>query len=364
MKKWVIALSLISFTHTSFACTAVNITAKDGTVIAGRTMEWALEMKWQLNSMPAGTAYQLSAPSALNLPAVPQKTKYALVGISPSVIPGPAALLEGQNSAGLAMSANFLPGFTEYQQVTPADKSYVSILEFGTMALGMYGSVDELKAKLPAFKVWYDSSLPAGPTPPLLHFVFTDKTGASVIIEFVKGEMRFHDNVANVLTNAPTYDWHINNLRNYLSLTNFATPSVEINGQNVTEIGQGGGLVGLSADYTPPARFVRAAYLRHFATVPESRAENVQLVTHILNNVDIPIGVSSSKSGDQIVSDYTQWVAIKDLTNQQWHFTNYQNRTNYLTIDLKKMFDSGKAGAWLVNALPYPKVDVTSQLMK
>ena len=104
--------------------------------------------------------------------------------------------------------------------------------------------------------------------------------------------------------------------------------------------------------------------MRHFATVPESRAENVQLVTHILNNVDIPIGVSSSKSGDQIVSDYTQWVAIKDLTNQQWHFTNYQNRTNYLTIDLKKIFDSGKAGAWLVNALPYPKVDVTSQLMK
>lgn len=327
-------------------------------------MEWALEMKWQLNSIPAGTAFQLSAPAALNLPSVPQKTKYALVGISPSIIPGPATLLEGQNSAGLAMSGNFLPGFTEYQQVTPADKSYVSILEFGTMVLGMYGSVDELKAKLPAFKVWYDSSLPAGPTPPLLHFVFTDKTGASVIIEFVKGEMRFHDNVASVLTNAPTYDWHLNNLRNYLSLSNLATPSVEINGQNVTEIGQGGGLVGLSADYTPPARFVRTALLRHFATVPESRAENVQLVTHILNNVDIPMGVSSTKSGNQIVSDYTQWVAIKDLTNQQWHFTNYQNRTNYLTIDLKKIFDSGKAAAWLVNEMPYPNVDVTSQLMK
>lgn len=73
MKKWLIALSLLSFTHPSFACTAVNVTAKDGTVIAGRTMEWALEMKWQLNSIPAGTAFQLSAPAALNLPSVPQK---------------------------------------------------------------------------------------------------------------------------------------------------------------------------------------------------------------------------------------------------------------------------------------------------
>jgi choloylglycine hydrolase len=363
MKKWIVALSLMSFTHASLACTAVNITAKDGTVIAGRTMEWALEMKWQINSMPAGTSFQLSAPPALNLPAVPQKTKYAIVGISPAIIPGPAALLEGQNSAGLAMSANFLPGFTEYQKVTAADKSYVSILEFGTMTLGMYNSVEALKTNVLPFKVWYDSSLPAGPTPPLLHFVFTDKTGASIIIEFVKGEMRLHDNVASVLTNAPTYDWHLNNLRNYLSLTNFATPTIEVNGQNVTEIGQGGGLVGLSADYTPPARFVRAAFLRHFASVPETRTDNVQLVAHILNNVDIPVGVSSSKSGNQIVSDYTQWVAIKDLTNQQWHFTNYQNRTNYITLDLKKLFDSGKSGSWLVDSLPYPRADVTTQLM-
>lgn len=364
MRKWLIALSLLSFTHPSFACTAVNSTAKDGTVIAGRTMEWAYDMKWQLNSMPAGTAFQLSAPSVLKLPVLPQKTKYALVGISPSVVPGPPTLLEGQNSAGLAMSANFLPGFTEYQKVTSTDKSYVSILEFGTMTLGMYGSVDELKMKLPQFKVWYDSSLPAGQTPPWLHFVFTDKTGASLIVEFVKGEMRLHENLVSVLTNSPTYDWQITNLRNYLSLTNFSRPSIEFNGQNVTEIGQGGGLVGLPADYTPPSRFVRTAYLRHFSTVPDSRAENVQLVAHILNNVDIPIGVSSSKSGDQIVSDYTQWVAIKDLTNQQWHFTNYQNRTNYLTIDLKKVFDSGKAGAWLVDELPYPAPDVTTQLIK
>ena len=85
---------------------------------------------------------------------------------------------------------------------------------------------------------------------------------------------------------------------------------------------------------------------------------------HILNNVDIPVGVAASKDGDKIVSDYTQWVAIKDLSNHQWHITNYQNRTNYLTIDLKKLFDSGKPGAWLVDQLPYQSIDVTGQLMK
>jgi len=364
MKKWIFALSLLGSANVALACTAVNITANDGTVIAGRTMEWALEMKWQLNNLPAGTSYQLTAPTPLGKPAVSMQTKYALVGISSAAIPGAPAFLEGQNSAGLGMSANFLPGFTEYQKVTAQDTHYVSILEFGTMALGSYGSVDELKGDLPKYKVWVDSSMQIDGTTPWLHFVFTDKSGDSLIVEFVGGEMRLHENTAQVLTNAPTYDWHLTNLRNYLTLTNFAPATMRFNGQNVTEIGQGGGLEGLSADYTPPARFVRAAYLRHFAQAPATAKEGVQLTAHILNNVDIPIGVSSAKSDGKVVSDYTQWVAIKDLTNQQWHFTDYENRTTYVTLDLKKMFESSKPGAWPITGLPYPTPDITDQLMK
>jgi choloylglycine hydrolase len=261
------------------------------------------------------------------------------------------------------MSGNFLPGYTEYQTVTAKDLDYVSILDFGTLALGMFANIAELKKELPRYKVWYDASLPSGPTPPWLHFVFTDRSGASIIIEFVKGQMRIHDNVANVLTNAPTYDWHITNARNYLSLSNFGPSSVIVNGQNVTELGQGGGLVGLPADYTPPSRFIRAAYLRQLSTQPSSRAEGVQLIGHILNNVDIPIGVAASKDGNKVVSDYTQWVAIKDLTNQQWHVSNYMNRTSYVTLDLKKIFDAGKPGSWLIDQLPYQTMDITNKLI-
>lgn len=363
MKKWIVALTLVSFFHTSYACTAVNVKAVDGTVIAGRTMEWAFDMKWTINSIPQGTKFRAAAPDALKLPPIQFITKYAVLGVSPGIIPGSPALLEGQNSAGLAMSGNFLPGYTEYQTVTAKDLDYVSILDFGTLALGMFANIAELKKELPRYKVWYDASLPSGPTPPWLHFVFTDRSGASIIIEFVKGQMRIHDNVANVLTNAPTYDWHITNARNYLSLSNFAPSSVIVNGQNVTELGQGGGLVGLPADYTPASRFIRAAYLRQLSTQPSSRAEGVQLIGHILNNVDIPVGVAASKDGAKVVSDYTQWVVIKDLSNQQWHVSNYMNRTNYLTIDVKKIFDAGKPGSWLIDQLPYQTIDITNKLI-
>ncbi len=364
-RRLIVCVCLLSFTYSSFACTAINLTAKDGTVIAGRTMEWEFEMKWELMAVPKGSPIDMTAPSELNLPETKLSSNYAFVGVAPGVLEGPPAFLEGQNEAGLGMSGNFLPGLTEYQQVTEKDKHYVSIINFGGFTLGMFGSVKELRAELPKYKVWFDPNEVKGlPAPPWLHFVFTDRSGESIVIEFIKGEMMIHDNVANVLTNAPTYDWHLMNLRNYLSLSDEGTSSIKVNGANVTEIGQGGGLLGLPADYTPPSRFVRATYLNHFATQPSGSSDGTQLMGHLLNNVDIPIGVSKSTFGKKTVSDYTQWVAIKDLTHNQLRIADYANRTNYLQIDLNRVFKSNKSMTWPIEDLPYPSSDMTSQLIE
>lgn len=349
----------------SDACTAINVIAKDGGVIAGRTMEWSFDMKWALISNPKGTSIALTAPASLRLPATKLSSKYAFIGIAPGVLQGTAAYLEGQNEVGLGLSGNFLPGFTEYQTVTPQDKQYVSVVNFGGFVLGMFGSVKELRAELPKYKVWYDPSEVKGiPTPPWLHYVLTDRSGDSIVVEFVKGQMVIHENVAGVLTNSPTYDWHLNNVRNYLSLTATATPSVVVNGSNVTELGQGGGLVGLPADYTPPSRFVRATYLKYFADKPNNSSEAIQLVDHLLNNVDIPIGVARSTDGKQVVSDYTQWVTLKDLKNNRLKIANYANRTNFIELDLNQVFKTGKSMAWPIDKLPYPQNDLTAQLLK
>jgi penicillin V acylase-like amidase (Ntn superfamily) len=81
------------------ACTAVDVVAADGTVVAGRTMEWAFDMQWKVVSIPRGTAIVLDAPPALKLPATTVRTRHAMVGVAPGIIPG-MVLLEGQNSAG------------------------------------------------------------------------------------------------------------------------------------------------------------------------------------------------------------------------------------------------------------------------
>ncbi|WP_371345218.1 choloylglycine hydrolase family protein [Ancylobacter sp. IITR112] len=347
-------LALLATVNMSLACTAVDLKAKDGSVIAGRTMEWAFDMQWQLVSQPKGTELSLVAPAALGLPAQKVTTKYAVVGVNAGIIPG-GALLDGQNAEGLSMSANFLPGFTQYQTVTKDDKHYQSVLTFGAWALGSFATVAELRAALPTMKVWADDSLPTGPTPATLHFIFLDRSGAGIVVEYVDGQVQIHDNAAHVLTNAPTYDWHLNNVRNYLSLSTVGVPSREVAEVNVTELGQGGGMLGLPGDYTPPSRFVRATVLRHNVTEPKDAVEATQAVGHILNNVDIPLGIAQFHQKDGTLgSDYTQWIVIKDLTNNTLRIADYDNRLNYLAIDLAPLFAQEKPAARLVTELPYP----------
>ncbi|QYZ70351.1 choloylglycine hydrolase family protein [Neotabrizicola shimadae] len=365
LKSLLASVALLAGAHAGLACTAVDILAADKTMIAGRTMEWAFDMKWTLVGQPAGTELTLTAPPDTGLPAKTVKTTYGVMGISAEIFPG-GAIIEGQNTAGLGMSGNFLPGFTEYQTVTKDDTEYVSVLGFGAWALGTHATVAELREALPKIKVWADSSLPSGPTPPDIHVVFTDRTGDGIVVEFVNGEVQIHDNVAHVLTNAPTYDWHLTNARNYLSLSTVGVPEITLGTANVTAIGQGGGMMGLPGDYTPPSRFIRAAFLRHHITPPATGAEAIQAVDHILNTVDIPLGIAQSKDGDQVVSDYTQWVAIKDLTNNRLLISDYAHRTSFVSIDLDKALASGKAGGVLVTDLPYPDgaVDATEVFAK
>ena len=365
MFKAIIATAAVAATfNAALACTAVDIVAADGSVVAGRTMEWAFDMQWTLVSLPKGTSLAMTATPALKLPTVTVTSKYAVVGVKPGIIPGDT-LLEGQNSAGLGMSGNFLPGFTEYQTVTPQDKGYVSILGFGAWALGQFATVGELRQALPGTKVWADDTLQSGPTPPTLHFTFTDKSGASIVVEFVNGQQRIFDNVARVLTNAPTYDWHLSNIRNYLNLSTIASASVRVRETNVTALGQGGGIVGIPGDYTPPSRFVRATFLRHYSTKPKNADEATQLIGHILNTVDIPLGIAQSKEGNAIVSDYTQWIAIKDLTGNRLLIADYNHRTSYLTLDLNEIFALDKPASVPVSALPYPKgIDGAKALLR
>ena len=97
-----------------------------------------------------------------------------------------------------------------------------------------------------------------------------------------------------VLTNEPSFEWQFKNLSNYVSITPVNAVNKNELTNNFTLGGpwQGSGFVGLPAISTPPDRFVRAAMMANYTYQVDHFSEATTLASHILNTVDIPLGIS------------------------------------------------------------------------
>lgn len=91
-------------------------------------------------------------------------------------------VIDGQNSQGLSLSANYLPGFTKYQTVDKDDTKYASIIESTTFILSQFTNVNEVKQALKEYKVWSDTNIEIDGVSPEVHFLITDKNGAGLVV--------------------------------------------------------------------------------------------------------------------------------------------------------------------------------------
>ncbi|MED7819236.1 MULTISPECIES: linear amide C-N hydrolase [unclassified Francisella] len=372
-----ILISLILLSQ-SLACTAITLVNKKGDVVSGRTMEWALNWNWQLIYIPKGTQHYLTAPSNIDLPKQEYKSKYSVLatGLSKD---GQTLVIDGQNSQGLSLSANYLPGFTKYQTVNKNDPKYASIIESTTLILSQYSNVNEVRQALEKYKIWSDKSIMIDGISPEVHFLITDKNGAGLVVEYIDGKAKFYNVNSNVkvMTNAPTYDWQLLNLKNYLSLDNRTPTNLKISDAINTDKHQrtvqdisgflGGGLLGIPGDYSPPSRFVRVAAIGYYANnkAPENDADLVSKVTHILHNVDIPKGVVADELQGKKMFDHTAYVVIKDLNDNKLYISTYNHPNNPVVVDLNTLDkDNSKGFDIILEKLPFPNNDITNKLVE
>lgn len=99
-----------------------------------------------------------------------------------------------------------------------------------------------------------------------MHYTFFDDAGNSVVLEPVnQGAFKIYESIGVMMTNSPEYPWHLDNLRNYVQLTNHNLGQQQLNFQlDIKQIESGSGLLGLPGDYTAPSRFVRSTFLSNF----------------------------------------------------------------------------------------------------
>ena len=206
--------------------------------------------------------------------------------------------------------------------------------EFMSWALMNFANVAQIKAALGDVSI-INIVQPDLKVVPPFHYVFHDAGGAVLVVEPIKGKLVAHDNPYGVMTNSPPFDWHVNNLGNYLKLTPMEPDPIKVFGQTVRPISTGAGFLGMPGDSTSPSRFIRALAYSSTITPAKNADENVRLAEHVLHNFDIPIGSIRTTINKQTFMELTQWSVISDLKNGRFYFSTYDYQPLRM-VDLKQ----------------------------
>jgi choloylglycine hydrolase len=301
------------------ACTSFLLPTSDGSSVYGRTMEFGFEIDSEMIVIPRAYAFTGTTPEGKGLA---WKGKYGLVGLNAAGLP---VVVDGLNEKGLVGGILYFPGYAGYADAKTVDpETALAPWEVLTWALSSFATVAEVKAAIADIAV-VGTVLPAMDMVPPLHFTFHDETGASLVVEPIDGRLVVYDNPVGVMTNSPSFDWHLTNLKNYVKMSPVNAEPIELFGDEFASFGQGSGLLGIPGDPTPPSRFIRAVGYAVSAERKPSGVESVRLAEHILNNFDIPIGFVTSTAGKE-PPDYTQWSAIADLKNRRYYVKTYTDQ--------------------------------------
>lgn len=287
---------------------------------------------------------------------------YGFVGIASSgsweTIP---TFNDGINTAGLSIGALWFAPGTEFpppSTATPPPSNQLSFLDFPAWVLGNFATVEHFLTAFQGITV-------VGPPPPPdqkslyipLHYIVTDNTGQSIVVEFIGGRAVHYHSTKGVLTNWPSYDWHTTNVQNYYHLTPYGSTTSATGAGNPG----GGGFLGLPGEPLSASRFVKAWVLSEsiqklprdgagwlpapgsFSTAspgfagPEQTAVTValQLVQLCMGT---PYGMLLQMKKDATATtgatdpklptftptygDYTMWTTVRDHTNLKYYFNS------------------------------------------
>ncbi|SFJ63450.1 linear amide C-N hydrolase [Planctomicrobium piriforme] len=316
------------------ACTGITLTAKDGTVVYGRTMEWgSFDIKSRIMVVGRGTKFTGSTPDAK--PGLTWTGKYGAAGIE---MMEQSFFGDGMNEHGLAVGLFYLPGFAEYQPYDPAQASKsIGPGDVAQYLLTTCRTIAEVEAALKGVFV-VPTMEPTLGFPPPVHYLITEPTGKQIAVEYVKGQLHIHPAELGVITNSPTYDWHMTNMRNFINLSPVALPGKEIKDLDFKPLGGGSGMIGLPGDFTPPSRFVRAVAFSSTARPTKDGPETIYEMFRILDNFDVPLGNSegTGTSATTGLRSATAWTVANDTRNLAIYY-HTQNNRRVRKVDMKAM---------------------------
>lgn len=229
-------------------------------------------------------------------------------------------LYDGANEHGLAAAGLLFAGNAVYHDHV-ADRDNLAQFEFLPWILGQCRTVAEVKpllARLNLRNLAFSPELP----PSELHWLISDATNASIVVESVADGLKIYDNPLGVLTNNPPFDQQFFNLNNYMHLSatdpvNTFAPDLPLHSYS-----RGLGGLGLPGDLSSSSRFVKAAFTKLHSLSDPAEIPSVSQFFHILHSVDQQRGCSDL--GDQKY-EITIYSDCYDLNTGTFYYTTYNN---------------------------------------
>jgi choloylglycine hydrolase len=272
--------------------------------LVGRTLDWTRHFNEDMWALPAGME------RSGRVPENPAKwtSRYASLIIAGLDI----CTEEGVNEKGLVVSLLFLDG-TQYES-RDSKRPGIAFYQWPQFYLDNYATVNEVIANLDQVQVVkiglgqeYPDGLP-------LHVALADATGASAIVEFIKGEPTIHlGKQYQVMTNEPAYDQQIANLLRYKWF--------------------GGTIDQLPGGIQADERFVRAAYTLKYLPKTADPAQAAASMMSLMNNVSVPFG--SPYSG--ISGTYPTWYRSIIDPDSRRYFVQTTITPNTFWVEMDKL---------------------------
>lgn len=294
-------------------CTSIFTKTDNGDYILSRTMDYSIPLDANPIYIPRDYEWQ----TGVNNKSF--KTDYAFIGAG-RLLGDNYFVADGVNEKGISVAELYLPGEVDYQE-EDTKKINLAPHEVILWLLGNISSIDELTHKISQLNiVGLEAPMLNIVTP--LHWIITDDEGSCVVIEPTEKELKIKQNPIGVMTNPPLLEWHIENLRNYLNVRPKQFDPIQFFDYTAKPFSQGTGTLGLPGGYTPPERFIRAAFFKKFIEPAKNEMEGINNAYQILNTVKIPKGIVVTQDGRE---DYTLYTGSMVNNSRTYYFSSYEN---------------------------------------
>ena len=293
-------------------CTAITYKTKDH--YFGRNLDLEYSYQETITITPRNYVFHFRKMEKM-------ECHYAIIGMA-YVADGYPLYYDATNEKGLSIAGLNFPGNAAYKKYCEG-KDNVTPFELVPWILCQCATVSEVKKRLDNINILNESFSKELPLSPL-HWIISDKEH-SITLESVKEGIKVYDNPVGVLTNNPTFDYHLFNLNHYMSLTK-GDPKNSFSGdKGIIELkpySRGMGAIGLPGDVSSMSRFVKASFVKMNSVSGDSEMESVSQFFHILKSVEMQRGCVLLENG---LYEITRYSSCCNTDRGIYYYTTYDN---------------------------------------